>query len=194
MNDLGERDTGNVFFGTLQDLRADWGWILALGIIMAVLGILALGAVVFTTLASVIFLGVLLMIGGVVQVFHAHRARKWSGFFLYILSGILYLIVGMMVAANPAAGALTLTLLLGAIFMVGGLFRIIASAILRFENWGWTMLSGIITLILGILIWQQWPAASLWVIGLFIGIDLIVYGWAWIILALTVHGLVPKTI
>jgi len=193
MTNLDARNRLGEFYGTMEELRANWGWILALGMILIVLGVLALGSVVYMTLASVVFLGVLLMVGGVVQIVHAHSAKKWSGVFLYILGGILYLIIGMMVAANPGAGALALTLLLGVVFMVGGLFRIFSSLIVRYENWGWVLLSGVITLILGILIWRQWPSSALWVIGLFIGIDLIFYGWSWVILAFAAHGLKPRT-
>ena len=77
--------------------------------------------------------------------------------------------------------------------LVGGLFRIIGSLMYQFPHWGWTLVGGIINLALGIMIWEQWPEASLWVIGLFIGIDLIFTGWTWVMLALSVkrRGLQP---
>ena len=74
---------------------------------------------------------------------------------------------------------------MGFFYMVGGLFRVIASCMARFEQWGWALFSGVIKFALGFLILQGWPATGLWVIGLFIGIDLVFFGWFWIVLAIT---------
>lgn len=167
-----------------SELRRRWGWFLALGIAMAVVGLLALGASVFVTLASMFFLGWLLAIGGALHIVHSFGTGSWSGLFMHLLVGILYVVVGLLTIVHPVAGALSLTLLLAALFMVGGLFRIVTAAAIRLPHWGWMLLNGIITFILGLVIWAQWPISGLWAIGLFIGIDLLLSGWSFIMLAL----------
>lgn len=176
------------YFGSLETLRKNWGWFLLLGIGLIILGILAIGASTVTTIVSIIFLGSLLLIGGILQIIYSFWAHQWSGFFLSLLIGILYTLLGISFLHHPEMGALTITLLLAAFFIVAGIFRIVYASTIRFENWGWVVLSGIITLLLGILIWSQWPVSGLWVIGLFIGIDLLFYGWTWVVLSLAARN------
>lgn len=172
-------------FTSLPALREHWGWFLGLGLLFILLGFLAVGSSTAVTLGSVIFLGSLLLLGGVVQIAYTFSIRGWSGFFISLLSGILYSVVGFMMIVHPAESALSLTLLLAAFYIVGGIFRIVASATTRFEHWGWALVSGVIKFGLGLLIWFGWPDTGLWIIGLFIGIDLIFYGWFWVLLSLT---------
>lgn len=179
------------FAAELQELRRNWGWFLVLGIGLIILGALAIGASFVATLATVWTFGILLLIGGVVEIAGSFRAQRWSGFFLHVLAGVLYLVVGFFMIAHPVAAAAGLTLMLAALFLAGGLFRIILSLSHRFPGWGWTLLSGVITLLLGVLIWREWPEAAFWVIGLFVGIELIFDGWSWVMLALAVRN-VPK--
>lgn len=176
-------------FASVEQLRRQWNWYLIFGIIMIILGVLAIGASTTVTMASMVFLGALLLIGGIVQIGYAFTVTKWSGFFLSLFAGILYAVVGFMLIAHPTASALSLTLLLAAFYIVGGLFRIIGSLATRFDHWGWALLSGVVTLVLGLLIWGGWPETGLWVFGLFIGIDLIVYGWFWVMLALAARNM-----
>ena len=84
-----------------------------------------------------------------------------------------------------------LTLILAVAFLVGGSVRIVVVLTERFSAWPWVLLNGVVTLLLGILIWRQWPESSLWVIGLFVGIDLIFNGWSWVMLALAVRAIPP---
>src|SRR5262249_36053909 len=128
------------------------------------------------SLASAMAIGALLLLGGVAQMVGAFWTRDWSGFFLSLLMGVLYLLLGVLFLRDPGDALAAMTLLLACALMVGGLFRIIASLMHRFPHWGWILAGGILNLVLGILIWQQWPAAALWVIGLFVGIDLIFTG------------------
>ncbi len=172
------------FFYDLDYLKKNWGWFLALGIALIALGVIAIGASTLVTVASMIFLGSLLLCGGILQIIYAFWAQKWSGFFLALLAGILYTVTGFLLLMHPAAGALSLTLLLAAFYMIGGIFRIIGSLAARFDQWGWSLFSGIVMLLLGLLIWRGWPETGLWVFGLFIGIDLIFYGWFWVALAI----------
>ncbi len=107
--------------------------------------------------------------------------------------GVLYVVLGLFFLRDPGDALLSMTLLLACVLMVGGLFRIIGSVMYHFPHWGWTLGGGIINLVLGIMIWQQWPVSGLWVIGLFVGIDLIFTGWTWVMLALSVKKLGTRT-
>jgi uncharacterized membrane protein HdeD (DUF308 family) len=129
----------------------------------------------------------LLLIAGVTEVVHAIMVRNLKGFALHLLAAALYLLVGFFLLEDPIRAAAVLTLLLAASFFVGGLLRIITSLATRFHGWPWVLLNGVVDLILAVLIWSGWPGTSLWVIGLFVGIDLLFHGWAWVILALTVR-------
>ena len=178
----------------VEEFRRNANWFLALGIILIILGIIALGRSIFVTLASMVFLGWILIIGGVVEAGQAFWQRQWGGFFLHLLGGVLYAIVGFMIVANPQTGAMALTLLIALFFLIAGSFRIIGSLTMRFPEWRWVLLNGIVTFLLGLLIWKQWPSSALWVIGLFIGIDLILTGWSWVMLSLTAKRLVSQEV
>lgn len=173
----------------LEAIKAHWGWVLALGIILIVVGMTAVGMPFVASLATAVAFGVLLLIGGAAQLAGAFWTRDWSGFLLTLLMGVLYTVLGLFFVRDPGEALLAMTLLLACVLIVGGLFRIIGSAMYQFPHWGWVLVGGVINLVLGIMIWQQWPFSGLWVIGLFVGIDLIFTGWTWLILALSVKNL-----
>ena len=161
-----------------------WGWFLAKGIFMILAGTLALGDYVMVALFSMIFLGWLMIFAGVVEAIHAFWKKEWGGLFLNLLVGVLYVVVGLMVLANPKATAITLALVMAIFFILDGIFRIIIAVTARFPQWGWMLFNGIVTLILGLIIWQQWQYFGLRIIALFIGIDLIISGWTWVMVSL----------
>jgi uncharacterized membrane protein HdeD (DUF308 family) len=173
----------------VHELRRNWGLLLALGIAELLLGTIALGVVGMVTLVSVIFFGWLLIFSGVAHLVRAFRTRGWEGVSLHLLMGVVQAAVGVLLLARPAAGAASLTLLLAALFTVSGLFRIGFATMTRIHGWGWQVLSGLVALLLGLLITAGWPASSIWVIGTFIGIDLIFGGWAFIMIALAARRL-----
>jgi len=177
----------------LEAIRGNWGWLLALGIVLVVVGTSAVAAPWVASLASAVAFGVLLLMGGIAQLVGAFWTRDWSGFFLSLLMGVLYVVLGLLFLRDPGDALLAMTLLLACVLMVGGLFRIIGSLMYQFPHWGWVLIGGIINLVLGILIWQQWPVSGLWVIGLFVGIDLIFTGWTWVMLAFAIKNLRPPT-
>lgn len=171
--------------------RKNWGWLLAWGIGLLILGALAISAATFTTLVSVIFLGALFFSGGVVVTLNTLQYwwRKGAGFPFNLIMGILYIILGLMLMLSPIPSAFSLTVLLAIFFIVVGVSRSVFSLILRYPRWGWGLLSGLITLILGIMILAQMPASSLFIIGLFVGIDLMFFGWGFIMAAIYTHSL-----
>jgi uncharacterized membrane protein HdeD (DUF308 family) len=116
--------------------------------------------------------------------------RNWRGFALHLLAAGLYLLTGLFMLEDPERAAAVLTLLIAAGFLVGGLLRTIFSLVERFHGWPWVVLHGVVDLVLGIIILSGWPGSSLWVIGLFLGIDLIFHGWSWVALGLAVRAYV----
>jgi uncharacterized membrane protein HdeD (DUF308 family) len=136
----------------------------------------------------VLVLGWLLVISGVLELIHAFRVRRWGGLFLHLLAGILGILVGLLAVTHPVAGAMAWTLLFASFFTVMGVFRLIAAIRLKFPNWGWAVFDGIVTTVLGILLWVQWPWSGLWFLGLAVGVSLILRGWSYVMLALAIHS------
>ncbi|ODT99781.1 MAG: hypothetical protein ABS79_04090 [Planctomycetes bacterium SCN 63-9] len=172
----------------LEVLRGEWLWFLILGILLIVIGTIAIGAPFVTGLTTAVIFGSLLLVGGVAQFIGSFWARDWSGFFLTLISAILYIVVGVLFVRQPASALAAMTLLLACGLLVEGLFRIIGSLTYQFPHWGWALLGGVIDFALGLLIWMEWPAASLWVIGLYVGISMIYNGWTWVLLGLALKG------
>jgi uncharacterized membrane protein HdeD (DUF308 family) len=161
-------------------------WVILAGITSLVLGIAAIAYNATATIASVFIFGWLLALAGAIQIVHAFQVRTWSGFFLYLLDGILRATVGWLLIAYPGSGAQALTLVLSFYLIVGGLFKTIGSIFLQFPSWGWSVASGVISLALGVMLAMQWPTSATWFIGFAVGIDLIFYGWALLMFAAAV--------
>jgi uncharacterized membrane protein HdeD (DUF308 family) len=168
-------------------IRKNWGWFLALGIVLIIAGTLAVGFVFSATLASVVTLSVLLLIAGGAQMAAALLARDWDGFFLFLLLGFLYGVAGFLTLQHPLLAADGLTLMLAALFLLVGLYRIAVALVDRLPSRGWVLFNGVVTVLLGVAIWRQWPESGLWVLGMLVGIELIVNGVTWSVLALGVR-------
>ena len=177
---------------SLPNLRRRWGWFLALGIFLIVVGVLAIQRPEVATLTVVEVIGFLLVFGAGAEIVSSFWARRWGGFFLHLLTSLLYLFVGAVILERPGLGAAGYTLMLAVFFVASGLFRIVFALSQRFSGWGWTLLSGVVTLALGVLIWRDLPEAAFWVIGTFVGIDLLFVGWSWVMLGLAVRSIPAK--
>jgi uncharacterized membrane protein HdeD (DUF308 family) len=170
----------------LQTLRSHRGWYLGLGILMAVLGTVAIGwACTATVTVTVVWMfGFFMLAGGISQILGSFWAGRWSGMLAHLLVGIVYALAGVIMIDRPVNTAIQLTLIIAIFLIISGIFRIVFAMMERFSGWGWVALNGTVTLMLGMMIYKQWPASGLWAIGLYVGIDLIFNGWAWIMLAL----------
>lgn len=177
----------------LQALRNHWAWFLALGIAMVVLGTFAIGSscIATVTVAFTWMFGFLMLASGIATVVSSFTAGRWSGMLLHLLLGILYTIVGFTVIDQPLEAAVQLTLIIAIFLMVAGVIRIVFALSERFTGWGWVLLNGAVTLMTGLFIYKQWPLSGLWVIGIFVGIDLILNGWGWVMLAIAVRKAPP---
>lgn len=169
-------------------LREIWAFLVGMGVALMILGIFAIGSSFIATMATVLVFGILLLLGALFQVITALWGRSWRGFFLHLLGGVLYLIVGIFMVDHPAEAALGVTLLVALGLFAGGILRIVMSVIERFEGWEWMLLSGVVSFLLGAAIWRQWPLSGLWVIGLFVGIEMLSSGLSWVMLGLAVRS------
>jgi uncharacterized membrane protein HdeD (DUF308 family) len=169
-------------------LRAKWGWIVALGVVYVVAGFIALASVAMATVASVLVVGVMMIVAGIAELINAFQIKTWGRFLVWALLGVLYIIAGFVTFENPLLAAALLTLFLGASLFASGIVRIfLAFSMKREMPWIWVALSGVVTLLLGLLILARWPINSVYILGLFLGIDLIMAGAGWIGLGLGLH-------
>jgi uncharacterized membrane protein HdeD (DUF308 family) len=166
-----------------------WGWFLAFGIGLLVLGIAAVMRSVTATVVSMLFFGWLLLLASGIEIAQAAMVGRWAGFFLHLLAAILFGITGLLIVMRPAISAEVATVFMAMFFLIGGLFQLVGSVAIALPGWGWQAAHGLVTFVLGLLILAGWPASGLWVIGLFVGIDLIFYGGAWIALALGLRAM-----
>jgi uncharacterized membrane protein HdeD (DUF308 family) len=164
-----------------------WGWFLAFGIVLVVLGITAIVRSFASTVASMVFFGWLLLFAGIIEFVDAFMVGKWAGFFLHLLIAILFAVVGLLMLVKPVISAETVTYLMSMFFLIGGLYQLVSALLTHFPGWGWAAADGVVASVLGFLLLAQWPLSGLYAIGLFVGIDLVLYGWAWSALAIDLH-------
>ncbi len=165
----------------LEPLRAKSGWVIALGAVYVIAGIVALGSVVLATAATVFIVGVMMVIAGAAEVINAFQVKTWDKFLLWLLLGVLYIVAGFVTFENPLLAAAFLTLLLAFSLIASGIMRIVLGFGMREAlPWGWVVLSGVVTLLLGLVILAHWPVSALYVLGLLLGVDLIFAGIGWI--------------
>lgn len=175
-------------------LHRHWGWMLALGILMLILGVIGLYMSVALTIASVLLFGVLLLVGGGAQIAQAFRARGWKSVALHVAIALLYIAAGGIALFDPVAASLSLTLFIAAMLLATGALRVIIALQMRpIRGWVWVLVGGIASVLLGILIMADWPVTGLFAIGLFVAIELILDGWSCILIALAAKSLQSDT-
>jgi uncharacterized membrane protein HdeD (DUF308 family) len=162
-------------------ITGKWGWFVALGIIMVMAGVFALGDTVLVALLSVMFIGAALLVSGIFQIIHAFANKDWGAFLFALLCGALYIIGGILIMQEPVQGSVLITILLLATLAVGGILRIVM-AIQHRELGGWwlVLLGGLISVGLAALLYGSLPWSGLWVLGTLIGVELVVQGVSWI--------------
>jgi uncharacterized membrane protein HdeD (DUF308 family) len=159
------------------ELRSKWKWFVALGIALLVLGIIALGNLLAATLASVFFIGTMMILGAIAQIIHAFQVKGWGGFFYWLLSGLFYGAAGVIAFINPTLAAAALTLFLAIALLTSGILRVWMGIRLRpFPGWGWGVASGVISILVAVVFALGWPVNSLWLLGMLLGIDLTFQG------------------
>ena len=173
----------------VQEMIHNWGWFLAFGIVLMLLGIAAVVRSMTATVVSMRFFGWLMVFASIVDLVTAFMVGKWAGFFLHLLLAILFGITGAIFIKTPMISAEVATLVMSMFFLVAGLYQLVVALWIHLPGYGWHVLNGAITFLLGGLLLAQWPLSGLYAIGLFVGIDLIFYGWVWAALALDLRKL-----
>jgi len=173
--------------GIPPEMIHNWGWFLALGIGLVLLGIAAVTRSVKATVVSMSFFGWLLLMAAGIETLQAFLVGHWAGFFQHLLGAVLFGVTGALLVRRPVISAEVVTLFMALFFLMSGLFELVSSLVIHLPGWGWHAVNGIITCVLGVFVLAQWPVSGLWTIGLFVGIDLVFYGWAWVALALDLH-------
>ncbi|MGI4764637.1 MAG: DUF308 domain-containing protein [Janthinobacterium lividum] len=171
-----------------EQLRANWGWVLAMGVLALAAGIAALAIEGLATLVSVVTIGVMVGVVGIVEIVLGFRARGWGQALYWEISGLFYLAVGVFAWAEPVQASVVLTLLLGAGLLAAGVVRLVSGFGHHDRMRGPLILSGLVTGLFGLVIVVGWPANGLLVIGLLLGIELIVTGVNWIVFALRLRA------
>ncbi len=174
-------------------LKKNWLWFVVLGFILMMIGALALGHSCFFTVVGVIGFGYLMLVAGISMLIASFYTGGWGGFFLSVLDGLLNLAVGFILINHPAQAAAVFTLFMAVYFFVDGLFRIFTALSGQCRQWGWVLISGAVNFFLGIMIWQEWPFSGVWVIGLFLGVNLLLTGWTYIAVGLAARKLPEAT-
>ncbi len=173
----------------IEEIRSSWGWFLALGILLVLLGTVCVIGDVSATFATVLVVGWMLVFSGIFGLVYAFRTHNSQGFLLSLLSALFRGVAGYLLIRYPLAGAATLTLVLASLLIVSGLFRAIGAGMLKLPSWGWAVFSGVVSLGLGIMLLAQMPVSSVWFIGFAVGVDLIFDGVSMIVSAVALHKL-----
>ena len=171
-------------------VRKASGWSMLWGILMVICGILAISLPLASSIGIVIVLAWLILFAGVWHLIFAFQSHSAGGVVWQVLLAIVYGVAGVYMLMHPLLGVLSLTLVLAIFLLVEGILEIVLYfGIRRVRHAGWVLFDGIVTLILGILIWAQWPSSSVWVIGTLVGISLIFSGISRFMLSQTVRGM-----
>ena len=167
----------------LDEAKKNSGFLIFLGILTVIFGIVAIGSPLITGVAVAVFVGFLLLASGVAQIIHAFKSKQWGTGFWGTVIGVLGVAAGLLMVFRPLVGLVTMTMLLAIYFLVDGISEIIAAFRIKpDQGWGWVLFNGIIAVLLGFMIWRQWPVSGAWAIGLLVGIHILITGWSMIIL------------
>jgi len=181
----------SLFEAGIEEVRKSWAWFLLAGILLMVLGAACIVKSQTATTFSILALGWVLAISGVVWLVGALQTWTWGGFFVYLLNAIIRGVTGYLLIRHPDAGAAGITMVLAALFIVGGLFRAIVAGKIQFPRWGWTVFAGLVSVALGVYLLATWSSTSTFFLGLAIGIDLVFDGASLVGFAGAIHSL-PK--
>lgn len=173
-----------------DEIRANWGWLMFMGIALVILGVVGLYMVGTLTLASILYFGVLAVAAGVLTLIDGFKAEGWKAKLWEILIGVIYIAAGIVMMMNPGGSAAWITLFIALFLLVAGIFRIVIGFQIRNEvkGWGWTVFSGAVSIVLAFMIYAQWPISGLWVIGLFVAIEIIMQGASMISIAMAARA------
>ncbi|WP_342643114.1 HdeD family acid-resistance protein [Rhodoligotrophos ferricapiens] len=164
-------------------------WFVALGIALLVIGFLAIIFPIVFTLTAQVLVGIAMLVGGIAVLVHAFSERSWGGLIWEILVGALYVIAGLYFIFDPLGGMVAFTIALAAFFIVDGVFRIIMGVKARPHSGAvWAIIGGIVSILLGVLIWSGLPGSATWAVGTLLGINLAFAGATFLAMGTSAFG------
>jgi Uncharacterized conserved protein len=159
-----------------RNIAANWGKIFLLGSLYIVLGIFALSYIGFTTLFTIAYLGILLLLAGAAEILFAIQTRYEGSMGFHLVFGVCAMLAGVFMFLSPMYNSLLITLAASIYLVARGIVKMIGSAVDRYSLWAWTFFDGLLSLALGGIIVSMWPESSFWAIGIFVGIELLSHG------------------
>ena len=161
----------------LEGIKENAGIAIGIGIFLLITGVLALGAPLVTGISITLMIGVLMVVGGIAQCILAFKVGAFGRGVLVFLFGVLMVAVGIYMVSQPVSALGSMTLFLAAYFIVTGIVELLAAFGVRpAEGWGWVLVNGFVTVLLGLMIWRQFPLSGVWAIGTLFGVKLLFSG------------------
>ena len=174
-----------------ESIRNNGSVLILLGAGLVLCGLVAMGSPAFTGTMVTVLIGSMIAVGGILQIVFAIKTRSGGTSWVRFVAGILTLIAGVVILSNPMATLAFLTLLMVIYFLVFGVSEMSVAWQLRpLSGWGFTFFSGLMSVVLAILIWRQWPVSGLWAIGLLVGIKILFTGVSLIALGMAARSVV----
>ncbi len=170
-----------------------WVWFAVLGAALIILGLIAGANLFASSIVTIFYIGILMLVAGIAEIIHAIGVKEWRGFLFSLISGLFYCAAGFFAFYDPTRADAALTLLLAIALIAAGLLRLIVGFASRQQKgWGWIVAGGVVTTLLGLMILARWPFDSLWVLGLFLSIDLMFQGWTFVIVGFGLRALTRR--
>lgn len=172
-----------------QAVREKRGWFIALGILLILVGTAAIVSPHIATLSTSLLVGWFLVISGIAQAIHAFWAKDWGGFFWELIIGVLHTLAGGFLLVYPVAGIVALTIYMAAVFVAeGGIRSFLAFQLKPQVGWVWVLIGGIVSILVGVMLWAKLPSSAIWAIGLLVGINIAMAGWTLLMIGLAAGG------
>jgi len=177
--------------GLLDGIKKNARLVVIVGFLMLICGIFAIGSPLVAGVYVTIFVGAMLIVGGLAQCFLAFQAGAFGKGLLIFVVGALTAVAGFYLLNQPLAGLASITIILAAYFVIAGISELVSAFQIRpADGWGLMLFSGIVTLLLGIMIWRQFPLSGAWAVGVLFGLKLVLGGWSLIFIGRSVRGAV----
>ena len=188
MNTAGSFDASKARAALAKSVRDHWILFLVEGIVLVVLGLLAIFLPLVASLAATVFFGSILLVAGIVGLIATIAARHAPGFSWALISAVLAIVTGALLLASPVGGAVSLTVVLIAFLFIEGAASIMYAVTHRSREsagWGWMFASGLVDVVLAALLFAGLPGTALWALGVLIGINMVFGGWSLIAMSLS---------
>ena len=181
----------NLSADEMNSLRSNWRWSLAAGILVGLIGVVAIIHSVAATFVSLVTLAWLMIFAGITLAVHGFRNHKWSGFLLDLFGAAVIIATAILLVRSPLTSVLAVTVVLALYFIVSGIAETIGGFAGRYRSTGWAVFDGVISILLGAALLATWPTSGIWFLGFAVGVKLLFLGGGLVGLAMAARSL-PK--